>query len=163
MPEPSPAVVFDTNVYVDAIIGPDSQWPLIDQLPPATDNAAADCLSLAFDAEDFRLFTSPHILTNITRLLHKVGVAGPTTEQWINAILDIVDMTGGLVVDPDRTVFDIGDYEDNLIIDLAVAVDAILVVSEDTDLTALSPWQGRIPILRPREFVLRTLQARRHR
>ncbi|MCL2092287.1 MAG: hypothetical protein FWH11_13990 [Micrococcales bacterium] len=66
-------------------------------------------------------------------------------------------MTGGAVVDPPRQVFDIADHEDNLVMGLAVATAAILV-GDDTDLTALSPWRGRTPVLRPREFVARTLQ-----
>ncbi|MBX3193911.1 MAG: hypothetical protein KF727_02275 [Microbacteriaceae bacterium] len=44
-----------------------------------------------------------------------------------------------------------------------IATDAILVVSNDTDLTALSPWRGRLPILRSRDFVVRMVQTRRGR
>jgi hypothetical protein len=35
-------------------------------------------------------------------------------------------------------------------------------VSDDTDLTAMSPWNGRL-ILRPRDFVARVVQALRRR
>jgi predicted nucleic acid-binding protein len=159
----TPAVVFDINVYVEAIAGPASDWPLLSEVPPRTANASADCLSLAFDADDFRLFASPHILTNLTRILRRAGMSEETTLETVNAILDIIDMTGGAVIDPPRAVFDVADYEDNLIMDLAVATDAILVVSEDTDLTSISPWRGRIPIMRPREFAARMIPARRRR
>lgn len=161
MPEPRPAVVFDINVYVDAILGADTSWPLLDEVPPTTDNAAADCLSIAFDTDDFRLVVSPHIVRNTTRLLRSTGLSANLTKRTIEAILEIVETTGGAVVEPDRKVFDIADHEDNLIMDLAVATDATLVVSSDTDLTTLSPWHDRIPILRPQQFVARTVQTRR--
>src|SRR5262249_8188432 len=60
------------------------------------------------------------------------------------------------------TVHDCPDFEDNLILDLAVETGAFLVVSEDSDLTAMSPWRGT-PILRPGEFALRVNAMRRAR
>jgi hypothetical protein len=48
-----------------------------------------------------------------------------------------------------------------VVFDINVYVHAIL--SNDTDLTSISPWHGPIPILRPRDFVARTLQTRRRR
>jgi len=163
VPDPTPAVVFDINVYVDAITGPASEWPLLTAVPPRSANAAADCLSIAFDADDFRLFASPHILVNLIRILRRAGLKESTTREVVDAIVELIDLTGGAVVDPPRAVFDIADYEDNLILDLAVATDATLVVSEDTDLTSISPWRGRVAILRPRDFVARVIQTRRLR
>jgi predicted nucleic acid-binding protein len=81
-------------------------------------------------------------------------------EGYLETIVEIVAESGGSVVDPPRSVFDVPDYEDNLILDLVVAVDALLLVSDDTDLTTMNPWNGRV-ILRPREFVARVLQSRR--
>jgi len=160
MPDSVTCVVFDINVYINAIIGPDSEWPRLDQVPPSSSNAAADCLSLAFDADAFRLCASPHILVNVTRVLRGAGLSDGVTTEWLDAIIDIIEASGGMIVDPDRTVFDVADFEDNLILDLAVAVGAALVVSEDADLTQLSPWQSTLPILRPREFVARIIGAR---
>lgn len=164
MPDPTiPAVVFDINVYVYAIASNDTDWPYLRRLPPASENSEADCLSLALDGEEFRLYASPHILKNIGRLLGAARVPPELTERWVRELVDIIEMTGGGVIEPERTVFDIRDHEDNLIMDLAVAADAVVVVTNDTDLTSLSPWHGRIPILRPREFVMRMLQTRRRR
>jgi predicted nucleic acid-binding protein len=163
VPDLAPAVIFDINVYVEAITGPASEWPLLTEVPPTTANAAADCLSIAFDAEDFRLFASPHILTNLTRIFLRTGMSQATTLEAVNAILEVIDMAAGAVIDPPRAVFDVADHEDNLIMDLAFGAEAILVVSDDTDLTSISPWQGRIPILRPRDFVARMIQTRRRR
>jgi len=70
--------------------------------------------------------------------------------------------SGGATVEPPRTVMECHDHEDNLILDLAAKVGAFLVVSEDTDLTSMSPWRGT-PILRPQEFAARVDAMRRHR
>ena len=58
---------------------------------------------------------------------------------------------GGLLADVPRTVHDCPDHEDNLILDLAAEVGAMLVVSNDTDLLSMSPWRGT-PILAPAAF-----------
>lgn len=159
----TPAVVFDINVYVYAIVSNDTDWPYLRRLPPTSESSEADCLSLALDGDEFRLYASPHILRNIGRLLRAAGIPPELTQRWVRELVDIIEMTGGGVIEPQRAVFDIKDHEDNLIMDVAVAADAVVVVSNDTDLTSLSPWHGRIPILRPREFVMRMLHTRRGR
>ena len=55
---------------------------------------------------------------------------------------------------------DCADCEDNRILELALDTGAILVVSNDADLTSMSPWRG-IPVLRPREFASRVDAMRR--
>jgi putative PIN family toxin of toxin-antitoxin system len=160
--ESATSVVFDVQILVNALVGADSTYPLITSIPPSTSNPAADCLSIAFDADDFRLYTSPHILTNAARVLDELGLSTGLIESYIAEVVSIVTTSGGQVIDPPRTVFDVRDYEDNLVLDLVVAVDALLLVSDDTDLTAMNPWNGRL-ILRPRDFVARVVQARRRR
>jgi len=120
-------------------------------------------LSLAFDAEDFRLFISPHIIGNLTRILDDLGIRADRIETFLDMVLELVDVSGGKVIDPPRKCFDIHDFEDNLIVDLALACDATLIVSDDTDLTDISPWHSRMPIVRPHVFVERMVQARRTR
>jgi predicted nucleic acid-binding protein len=66
------------------------------------------------------------------------------------------------VLTPPRTVHDCRDPEDNLVLDLAAEVGALLIVSEDADLTGMSPWRG-VPVLRAREFAGRVDAMRRHR
>jgi len=39
-----------------------------------TGNSAAECLSLAFDGDDFRLFISPQIVRNLTRVLGELDL-----------------------------------------------------------------------------------------
>jgi putative PIN family toxin of toxin-antitoxin system len=158
--EHSTAIVFDVQILVNALVGPESTYPLISSIPPSTSNPAADCLSIAFDAEEFRLYTSPHILANTARVLSELNLSANLIQRYIAEVVSIVTTGGGHVIDPPRTVFDVRDYEDNLVLDLVVAVDALLLVSDDMDLTSMNPWNGRL-ILRPRDFVARVVQARR--
>jgi hypothetical protein len=51
---------------------------------------------------------------------------------------------------------------DNLILDLVVDVDALILVTDDTDLTELNPWNGRL-LIRPRTFVERAVRSRQAR
>lgn len=97
-------------------------------------NPYADCLGIAVDATEFSLWLSPHILDN----------------------------TAGGVIDPPVSVHDCDDDEGDRILDLVHEVGALLLVSEDTDLTSMSPWRGT-PILRPREFAAKVDGMRRHR
>ena len=161
LPEVRPAVVFDIHIYVNALVGSGSEFPRIVEVPPGTGNSAADCLSLAFDGEDFRLFISPHIIRNLTRVLGELSLSEQLIEGYLEAVLDLVEASGGEVIDPPRKCFDVDDFEDNLIIDLSLACEATLIVSDDTDLTDLSPWHSRMPIVRPHVFVERMVQARR--
>jgi predicted nucleic acid-binding protein len=162
VPEPT-AVVFDVNVLVNAMVGKDSSYPLFVQLPPTTSNAASDCLSLIFDAEEFSLFVSPHILRNTLRVLvEKFDVSKEAATAYIDAITEMVAWSGGAIVDPPRKVHEVHDFEDNLILDLVVDVDALILVTDDTDLTELNPWNGRL-LIRPRTFVERAVRSRQAR
>lgn len=157
------SVVFDVNVLVGAALGgtsPFRSWPAV---PPATANPFADCMGVIVDAREFALFLSPHIADNTRRVLTNVfGWDDVSVRLFTNVLAKTVVSSGGDVVDPPRTVHDCADFEDNQVLDLAVEVGALLVVSQDADLTSMSPWRGT-PILRPREFVARVDGMRRHR
>ena len=161
MSVPTP-VVYDIHVWVLALTGETSTFPSIPAIPPTSGNPSADCLSIAFDADEFSVWASPHVLVNTARVLGDLGVGDAVVEDYIEAILEVIEASGGQVVDPPRVAFESDDFEDNLILDLAVAADALIVVSDDTDLTPLSPWHGRL-ILRPFQFVEHVVQSRRKR
>lgn len=152
---PDEAVIFDVNVYLDYIFGDDGAWPLLPTPPPpASGNPSADAVALAFDNR-FRLFTSPHILRNIRRVMITVGVDENICDSFIAAIVDVCEFSGGGTVDPHVTDAGTGDYEDSAILALArdPGVDARVIVSSDFDLIKLGPlWHGRL-ILRPVDFV----------
>lgn len=156
MIDPATSVVFDINVYLDYILGDDGSWPLLPDVPPTTENPAADAVSLAFAAR-FRLFTSPHILRGVARVMRTAEQSEQTVEAFVAAIAEMCEFSGGAVIEPEARDHGISDYEDNLIASLAEdsAVDALIVVTSDHHLLEFGPsWNGRL-IMRPRDFVRR--------
>jgi predicted nucleic acid-binding protein len=156
-------VVFDVNVLVGAAAGGNSPFRSWPSPPPTSGNAYADCLGIIVDAAEFGLWLSPHILDNTARVLTEgLKWTEEKAELYLRVLAEVTDHSGGGIIDPPATVHDCRDHEDNRILDLAVEVGALLVVSEDTDLTSMSPWRGT-PILRPREFAAKVDGMRRHR
>ncbi|MBS2536367.1 hypothetical protein KGQ20_26755 [Catenulispora sp. NF23] len=134
-------------------------WP---SPPPTSSNPFADCLGIAVDAEEFGLWLSPHILINTGRVIaQQLKWSADMVEVYLNELAGIAEDSGAGVIEPEVTVTDCPDWEDNQILALAADVGAILIVSDDVDLTSMSPWHGT-PILRPREFVARVDGIRRH-
>ena len=161
-PAPQP-VVFDVNVVVGAVVGGNSPFRSWPSPPPVTDNPYADCVGIVNDGREFALWLSPHVLANVVLVL--VSPDGfrwdrRPAEEYIGLLVEIALASGGGVAEPEVEVRDCPDPEDNRILELALGVNAALIVSEDTDLTHMSPWRG-IPIVRPREFASRVDAARR--
>lgn len=158
MIDPTAAVVFDVNVYLDYILGDDGSWPLMPDVPPTTHNPAADAVSLAF-GDRFRLFTSPHILRTVARVMRVAGQSEPVIEGFIAAIVEMCEFSDGAVIEPVARDHGIDDHEDNLIASLSKdpAVDALVIVTSDRDPLDLGPnWHGRL-IMRPSDFVRRVV------
>jgi predicted nucleic acid-binding protein len=155
-------VVFDVNVLVQAIAtgnSPYLSWP---SPPPTSGNPFADCIGVINDAAEFALWLSPHILDNTTRVLTAVlGTPKEEAADYREILIEMAEASGGGLLTPPRTVHDCPDHEDNLVLDLAAEVGALLIVSEDADLTSMSPWRGTM-ILRTKEFVVRVDGMRRH-
>lgn len=158
MPRPIP-VVYDVNILVNALkqSGDPYEWP---SLPPRTPQSAADCIGVVNDHREFSLWLSPHILDNTKRVLMEAGLSVYDADEYLDVIEEIAIASGGDVVSPPRTVHDCPDFEDNLVLDLAAYSGAMILVSEDTDLTSMSPWRGT-PVLRAREFAARVDASRR--
>ncbi|MCL2454744.1 MAG: hypothetical protein FWD18_05510 [Micrococcales bacterium] len=155
-------VVFDIHLYVNNLTGADAQWPVVAEVPPSSGNASADSIAIVFDNPGaYALYASPHIIANTVRVLTAHGLDSTLVMGYLAAVQEVITDSGGDVRDP-GPVLDLGspDHEDNHILALALAVDADLVVSDDTDLTTLSPWRGR-PIIRPHEFVRRFVDSLR--
>jgi predicted nucleic acid-binding protein len=151
---PGTPVVFDINVYLDYILGDDGSWPLLPDVPPTTANPSADAISLAF-AGRFRLFASPHILRNVAEKMSRAGQSTRVVDEYVSLIVEMCEFSGGSVIQPEDRDHGVADYEDNLIVSLVrdPAVDALVIVTSDSDLLALGPaWNGRL-IMRPRHFV----------
>jgi predicted nucleic acid-binding protein len=104
------------------------------------------------DAAEFALWLSPHILANTGRVLATVlKTPEEEVDDYLRALAEIAEASGGGIIDPPRTVGECPDWEDNRVLDLASAMGAFLVVSADADLTSMSPWRGR-PVIEPSQF-----------
>lgn len=159
----STPIVYDVNVLVDAAPakgGDPLAWP---SLPPRTNNSAADTIGAVNARRDFALWLSPHIIRNTRRVLIDIrGYDAAEVDQYIDVLTEIAHGSGGGVIDPPRTVHVNEDYEDNLILDLAAHVNAVMIVSSDKHLVDMPLWRGT-PVLRPRDFAARTDAAWRSR
>ena len=155
-------VVFDVNVLVQAALAGRAEFRSWPTLPPTTTNPAADCVGVVNDCREFALWSSPHILDNTRRVLASAGLSERLVHEYLTVVEEIAVASRGGVIDPDRTVHDCPDYEDNLILDLAADVGALIIVSDDADLTSMSPWRAT-PILRPPDFAQRVDAMRRAR
>ncbi|MBN1454261.1 MAG: putative toxin-antitoxin system toxin component, PIN family [Anaerolineales bacterium] len=75
----------------------------------------------------------------------------------VTALVNLIRLRGELVL-PQITVTDCRDPKDNKFLEAAVASNADAIVTGDSDLLELHPFQG-IPILRPAEFIHNVLQV----
>jgi putative PIN family toxin of toxin-antitoxin system len=120
------------------------------------------------DAVEFSLWLSPHVLTNIERVLESPASEGgfewepQFIEEYLEVLVEISKGSNGGVVDPAEAVTDCPDYEDNRILELALACQAAIIVSNERDLLHMSQWRG-IPVLSPRAFAARVDAVRRAR
>lgn len=162
LPGPTPTpVVYDVNVLVMAVAGGNSPFRSWPSPPPTSGNPSADCLGIINDVTEFALWLSPHILANTVRVLAEVtGMPADEIDEYLGLLIEMADASGGGVLDPAQNVGDCPDWEENRILDLAAAAGALLIVSEDTDLTAMSPWRGR-PIITPDKFAALVDASRR--
>ena len=68
---------------------------------------------------------------------------GAQIDVYLRAIVMAAEHSGGAIVaDVPRIVHDCPAHEDNLILDLAAEVGALLIISNDSDLLSMSPWRG---------------------
>jgi hypothetical protein len=118
------AVVYDINVLVTAAASGNSPFRSWPSPPPVSGNASADCLGIIVDAAEFALWLSPHIITNIDRILAQLFKwAQPQIDAYLRAVGMAAEHSGaGIVADVPRTVHDCPDHEDNLILNLTVEV-----------------------------------------
>jgi hypothetical protein len=86
----------------------------------------------------------------------------PQIDTYVAVLAEAAEHSGGgLLMEVPRMVRDCRDHEDNLVLDLAAEVGAMLIVSNDTDLLSMSPWRGT-PILTPVAFAAKVAAMRRH-
>ena len=161
------AVTVDVNVFVRAVAGGHDDFHSWPSPPPVRGNLAANVVGILNDGQEFALYLSEHILANTMRVLAGKPPAGygwevARAEEYAELLVEIADASGGGVVDPAVTVNDCRDFEDNRILECAIASGSDLIISDDTDLLEMSPWRG-IAVLTSEQFVQRTDAMRRSR
>lgn len=156
-------VVYDINVLVTAVASGNSPFRSWPSPPPVSGNPSADCVGVIVDAAEFALWLSPHILTNVDRVLTELfkWESGRSVDYVATLVAAAEHSRGGVVEDVRRLVTECPDFEDNLILDLAVDVGALIIVSNDSDLLSMSPWRGT-PIIEPAAFAAKVGAMRRH-
>lgn len=81
-------VVFDVNVLVSAAASGNSPFRSWPSPPPVSGNPSADCLGVVVDAAEFALWLSPHILTNVDRVLAELFKwAQPEIDAYLTAVV----------------------------------------------------------------------------
>ncbi len=156
-------VTVDVNVLVAAVAGGNDAFHSWPSPPPVRGNLAANVVGILNDAREFSLFLSEHILVNLVRVL-TAGYAwsAERAEEYVAILVEIAEASGGGVVEPAERVSDCRDHEDNRILECAAACGAVLIVSDDEDLLAMSPWRGT-PVVGSEALVQRTDAMRRAR
>lgn len=160
-------VTVDVNVFVAAVTrGNDAfhSWP---SPPPVRGNLAANVVGILNDAREFSLFLTEHVLANVVRVLagrppDGYGWDVERAQEYVGVLVEIAEASQGAVVEPGETVSDCPDHEDNRILECAAASGSMLIVSDDVDLTSMSPWRGT-PVVTSEEFVKRADAMRRGR
>lgn len=153
-------VTFDVNVLVGAVGGGPHSFAAWPSPPPLTGNVFANCLGIVNDAREFSLWLSEHIVGNVLRVLAELDWERDIAAEYVRVLGTIARRSGGGIIEPQVPVNDCPDYEDNRILEVALASGSVLVVSSDTHLLEMSPWRG-IPIIRPLDFASRVDAMRR--
>ncbi|HEV2953123.1 MAG TPA: hypothetical protein VG015_03430 [Candidatus Dormibacteraeota bacterium] len=153
-------VVVDINVLIDAIEAePDvASWT---SPPPVRGNPAAMVLAILNEGLEFGIWFSKHIHDGTKRVLvQEFGWTDEEGDKYLSFLTAAAERTGGMV-EPALQVADCPDWEDNRILELAHECGALIIVSSDAHLLAMSPWRG-IPVMTPDAFVARVDAMRRN-
>jgi predicted nucleic acid-binding protein len=115
------------------------------------------------DAAEFALWLSPRISSNVDRILSDLFKwEQPEVDTYLETIARAAEHSGGgVLAEVPRTAHECPDHEDNLILDLAAEVGALIIVSNDSDLLSMSPWRGT-PVIEPTTFAAKVDAMRRH-
>lgn len=117
-------LVFDTNVYIAAIISPEGY--------------AARYVAEAGIGSRYKLYISHEILAEIRG---KIAIKTPNNIVHANNLISYVESVAHAVA-PLTKIFILDDEPDNRILECAVAAKADLIVSFDKDLLRLKEYEG---------------------
>lgn len=131
-----PHVVLDTNILISAAI-----------LPNSASRKAFD-----FAAQQFQIASSKEILEELIAVIDR-----PHFDKYFhsaNTRFDFLMLIARVseYFQPQMTITDCRDPDDNKILELAIDINAKIIVSGDDDLLVLHPYKG-INIIKPQEFL----------
>lgn len=126
-------VVFDSNIYVSALVVPGG---VADRAIRAATQAAVE------------LFISRLILEEVLGVMSRKFAREP--EELARTALYLAALAG--IVAPERRVDVLRDTPDNRVLECAFAAGADVIVTGDRQILALGTWEG-IEILSLRQFV----------
>ena len=132
-------IVIDTSVLISALLKPHSV--------PAQ---ALECART-----HFKIAVSTETLTELTRVLSRDYLTRYRTIDEREAFLILYSELAELIPFTEHTehVTDCRDAKDNKFLDLAIAANAHILVSSDSDLLVLHPYR-HIQILTPSAFLI---------
>jgi len=131
-------VVLDTNVLVSAIILPES---FVGQIFLHLQQGAFTPL--------YHFITLVELIQVLSR--RRIQRRFNITAEGIQAVADLIALRGELVT-IERHFEPCRDPKDNIFLDVAFAGRADMIITGDTDLLVLHPFEG-IPIVTPRVFL----------
>jgi len=159
--------VLDVQIFINAVAhtGIPEIWP---SPPPLTDRRFIDTIGIIVNGSEFALCTGWHILDNIAKILNETyDWEKSLVDIYIKWIIDQCIFTGGVIIsdqDIRVRVDDSVDFEDNKVLEIVLASEADLLISDDGDILTLRSakhgWRG-IPIFSPTEFAQSVSNARR--
>lgn len=153
-------LVFDINLYVNVLekeqylLGVKKITP--DELPH---NLHAQCLAIVAEkGPQFSLNLSQHIIDNVYyKLTKKHKFESDLVNDYIDYLLSVQENSNGQFIHtPAHNVSAdevSNDYEDSLILDLALETNSRVVVTDDNRLMSNSPFRGYIPIISANKFI----------
>lgn len=123
-------LVFDTNVYIAAIISPQGY--------------AARYVAEAGLRNRYALYTSHEILAEIRG---KIAVKAPRKLPYANQLIGYIEIVASVIA-PSLKITELDDEPDNRILECALEAKADLIVSFDKDLLRLKTFGG-VAIIHP--------------
>jgi putative PIN family toxin of toxin-antitoxin system len=104
--------------------------------------------------EHHSIVLSTTVFTEISEVLGRQKFAAAVTPERRQEILALLT-TAATWIEPDLTVTDCVDPDDNKYLERAIASGATVVVSSDRHLLQMHPWRG-VAMLRPAEYLMRS-------
>lgn len=131
-------VVVDTNILISAIIKPDG--------------AVGPVLILLRDGR-YTILHAQSLLNELVDVLNRPRIRHKyrLTDEDIGTVIALI-LLRGEAVHPQREVTVCRDPRDDKFLEAAIAGNADTIVSGDSDVLSLNPFEG-IPIISPRDFL----------